>query len=279
MSNIKVTHSIKRQQGVTLVELMVSMLVGMILLSGVVAVYIGSKQTYGARGGLSILQENGRVAIKRLQRGILGAGYPKNSGIEPIISRANQVDATPDPELTVSADNANGVTERKDASGAKVDKSNGDTLTVSFMPFGTNTQDCLGQIGTVKGLIVNNYFVQNGQLMCRGSGNSVAQPIAEAVDNMQILYGIYDDTNPDPKKHTFQYLKASDMSGHWLKVVSIQVALLINSIDNVKDVAPGVGNEDQFNLLGQNYIARNERLALRVFTTTIPLRNRMPLLQ
>jgi type IV pilus assembly protein PilW len=273
----------KRQQGVTLVELMVSMLVGVVLLSGVVAVYLGSKQSYGARGGMSALQENGRIAIKRLQKGVLGAGYPKNSGIEPIISRAKQVQESSnqvqESEIEVSADvsanDKNKFTKRKDASGKKVYKPNGDILTVSFMPFGTNTQDCLGQIGTVKGLIVNNYFVQNGQLMCRGSGNSVAQPIAEAVDNMQVLYGIDTDTDGFPN----QYLKASDMSGNWLKVVSVQVALLINSIDNVKDVAPGVGNEDQFNLLGQNYVARNERLALRVFTTTIPLRNRMPLLQ
>jgi type IV pilus assembly protein PilW len=256
MRNSNITHFIKPQQGVTLVELMVSMLVGMILLSGVVAVYIGSKQTYGARGGLSILQENGRVALKRLQRGVLGAGYPKNNGVEPIISRADQVESAS--SITPSVDGANG-----------------DTLTVSFMPFGASyTQDCLGQSGTINGLIVNNYFVQNEQLMCRGSGNSVAQPIAEAVDNMQVLYGL--DTDSDG--FTDQYQKATDVSS-WLNVTSIQVALLINSIDNVKDVAPGAGNEDTFNLLGQNHTAPNDRLARRVFTTTIPLRNRMPLLQ
>jgi len=128
----------KSQQGVTLVELMVSMLVGVVLLSGVVAVYMGSKQSYGARGGMSALQENGRIAIKRLQRGVLGAGYPKNSGIEPIISDAGQVTAASN--LTVSADNANG-----------------DTLTVSFMPFGMAfNEDCLGQGGTVNGRIINN---------------------------------------------------------------------------------------------------------------------------
>jgi type IV pilus assembly protein PilW len=244
----------KRQQGVTLVELMVSMLVGVVLLSGVVAVYIGSKQSYGARGGMSILQENGRVAIKRLQRGVLGAGYPKNGGVEPIIREVSQV---PDnSNIAISGDNANG-----------------DILTVSFTPFGASfTQDCLGQAGT--GLIINSYFIQNGQLMCRGSGNVVAQPIAEAVDNMQVLYGI--DTDTDGFAN--QYQKATDVAT-WLDVVSIQVALLINSIDNVKDVAPGAGNEDQFNLLGQNHTAPNDRLARRVFTTTIPLRNRMPLLQ
>jgi type IV pilus assembly protein PilW len=248
----------KRQQGVTLVELMVSMLVGMILLSGVVAVYIGSKQTYGARGGLSILQENGRIAIKRLQRGVLSAGYPKNNGVEPIISRADQVDSKF--SITPSGDD-----------------SKGDILTVSFMPFGGSfTQDCLGQSGTTtKGLIVNNYFVQNKQLMCRGSGNTVAQPIAEAVDNMQVLYGI--DTDNDGFAN--QYLDSNGAKANPMDVVSIQVALLINSIDKVKDVAPGAGNEDQFNLLGQNYTAPNDRLARRVFTTTIPLRNRMPLLQ
>ena len=257
MNSTKSPPFMKRQQGVTLVELMVSMLVGMILLSGVVAVYVGSKQTYGARGGLSILQENGRVALKRLQRGVLSAGYPKNNGVESIISRADQVDSKF--SITPSGDD-----------------SKGDILTVSFMPFGGSfTQDCLGQSGTTtKGLIVNNYFVQNKQLMCRGSGNTVAQPIAEAVDNMQVLYGV--DTDGDG--FTDQYQKAADV-GSWLDVASIQVALLINSIDNVKDVAPGAGNTDQFNLLGQNHTAPNDRLARRVFTTTIPLRNRIPLLQ
>jgi len=245
----------KSQQGVTLVELMVSMLVGVVLLSGVVAVYTGSKQTYGARGGMSALQENGRIAIKRLQRGVLPAGYPKNSGREPIISEASQV--TNASGITFSSDNANG-----------------DRLTVSFTPFGgANTQDCLGQTGMVNGLIVNNYFVQNGRLVCRGSGNATPQPIAEAVDNMQVLYGV--DTDSDGFANQYQNASSAD----WNNVVSIQVALLINSIDNVKDVAPGAGKEDRFNLLGQNHTAPNDRLARRVFTTTIPLRNRMPLLQ
>jgi len=259
----KQTLSFKLQRGVTLVELMVSMLVGVVLLSGVVAVYLGSKQSYGARGGMSALQENGRVAIKRLQKGVLGAGYRKNDGIEPIISNAGQVTAASN--LTVSSDNANS-----------------DTLTVSFMPYGTVfTEDCLGQSGTINGRIINNYFVQNGQLMCRGSGNSIAQPIAEAVDNMQILYGI--DTDVPGDGFVDQYQDASQIntagSATWMKVVSVQVALLISSVDNVKDVPPGVGNEDQFNLLGQNHAAPNDRLARRTFTTTIPLRNRMPLLQ
>jgi type IV pilus assembly protein PilW len=273
----------KSQQGMTLVELMVSMLVGVVLLGGVVAVYVGSKQSYGARGGMSALQENGRVAIKRLQRGVLGAGYPMNSGIEPIISRADQVQG--DSKIEVSADvstvNENKFTKRKN-----INKPNGDILTVSFMPFGeTYEKDCLGQSNpdpsNTGAKIVNSYFVQKGQLMCRGSGNSRPQPIAEAVDNMQVLYGV--DTDDPSDGFVNQYLDADAInakgSSTWSKVVSIQVALLINSIDNVKDVAPGAGNEDQFNLLGQNYIARNERLALRVFTTTIPLRNRMPLLQ
>jgi len=263
--NIKTQlKSLELQRGVTLVELMVSMLVGLVLLGGVAAVYLGSKQTYGARGGMSSLQENGRIALMRLQTGVLGAGYPKNSGIEPIVSDASR-----------QVEGASGITPSSD-------NASGDTLTVSFQPFGKSyAQDCLGQDDTTntKGQIVNNYFVKkdaqgkNGQLMCRGSGNSVAQPIAEGVDNMQVLYGV--DTDSDGFAN--QYLNAS--SADWNNVVSIQVALLINSIDNVKDIAPGAGNEDTFNLLGQSHTAPNDRLTRRVFTTTIPLRNRMPLLQ
>ena len=261
MNSTKSPPFMKRQQGVTLVELMVSMLVGMILLSGVVAVYVGSKQTYGARGGLSILQENGRVALKRLQAGVLGAGYPRNYGVEPIVSVDDQ---------EILDRNIDTVT----------DNSSSDILTVRFRSLGAKTQDCLGQNGTMtKDQIINSYYVdvQKKQLMCRGSSSppNGPQPIAEAVDNMQVLYGI--DTDNDGFAN--QYLDSNGAKANPMDVVSIQVALLINSIDNVKDVAPGAGNEDQFNLLGQNYTAPNDRLSRRVFTTTIPLRNRMPLLQ
>lgn len=243
------------QRGVTLIEMMVAMLVGVILLGGVAAVYLGSKQTYGARGGLSILQENGRIALKRLQAGVLGAGYPLNAGIAPVVNDP--------PWITVD----------------RPGNIDGDILTVSLMSSGAiYEKDCLGQDSP--GRILNRYFVQrdaqgNPRLMCEGSGNpGQPQPIAEAVDNMQVLYGV--DTDTDGFAN--QYLNA-DAVANWLNVVSIQVALLINSIDNVKDVAPGAGNEDQFNLLGLNHVAPNDRLARRTFTTTIPLRNRTPLLQ
>lgn len=64
-----------RQQGLSLVEIMVAMVISVILLAGVVQIFVGSKTTYRVQEGLSRLQENGRFATDLLARDIRMAGY------------------------------------------------------------------------------------------------------------------------------------------------------------------------------------------------------------
>jgi len=63
------------QRGLTLVELMVSVTLSLILLSGVLLVFSANKTTYRMQTGLSTLQENGRYAIGRITEDIKLAGY------------------------------------------------------------------------------------------------------------------------------------------------------------------------------------------------------------
>ena len=53
----------QNQRGLTLVELMVAMLLGVFLIGGVMQIFISSKQTYRMQENLSRLQENGRFAL------------------------------------------------------------------------------------------------------------------------------------------------------------------------------------------------------------------------
>jgi type IV pilus assembly protein PilW len=61
--------------GLTLVELMVAMVIGLILILAVSAVYVGSRQTYRSGEGISRLQESARFAFTFLSRDIRQAGY------------------------------------------------------------------------------------------------------------------------------------------------------------------------------------------------------------
>jgi len=68
--NISVT-----QKGFSIVELMVALLLGLFLVSGVTAMYISSKQSYRVTDNLSRLQESMRFSLDFLSRDIRMAGY------------------------------------------------------------------------------------------------------------------------------------------------------------------------------------------------------------
>ncbi len=64
-----------RQRGLSLVELMVAMVIGLILMAGVTQVYLSNRQTSRIQEAASRLQENGRFSIQFLARDIREAGY------------------------------------------------------------------------------------------------------------------------------------------------------------------------------------------------------------
>lgn len=73
------THSIPptdrlRQSGLTLVELMVAMLLGLVVIGAVVSVLLTSRQSYTTTSGLSQLQDNARIAFELMARDIRQAG-------------------------------------------------------------------------------------------------------------------------------------------------------------------------------------------------------------
>lgn len=238
----------KRQQGLSVVELMTALLIGSFLLAGVASVYLSNKATYNARDAMAALQENGRTAIGQLHAGIAQAGFPGiDEGQLPLVLSG----------ATASADNA-------DAS------SGSDRVTVSFRASATtalagNLTDCLGN--NTSATVRNTFFVQNGQLVC--DANSAAgtnDVIAVGVDSMQILYGI--DTSNDGAANS--YVNAADLGGTSNRVTSVQIGLLLNSLQPVKETA----SAESFMVLDTQVNAPSDRLLRRVFTTTIPLRNR-----
>jgi type IV pilus assembly protein PilW len=65
----------KVQSGMTLIEIMIAMLIGLFLLAGVMQIFTSSHQSYRMQENLSRMQENGRFAMDFLTRDIRMAGY------------------------------------------------------------------------------------------------------------------------------------------------------------------------------------------------------------
>lgn len=55
------------QRGVTLVELMVALVVGLILLAGLIQLFISNKQAYRIQEGTAVVNENARYALSQMQ--------------------------------------------------------------------------------------------------------------------------------------------------------------------------------------------------------------------
>ncbi len=60
--------TLNKQTGVTLVELMIAITVGLILSAGLVQIFTSSKQAYKLQDSLGLLQENGRFALNTITR-------------------------------------------------------------------------------------------------------------------------------------------------------------------------------------------------------------------
>ncbi len=98
------TKANRRQRGVTLVELMVSLGVGALLMIGTVTVYMQSRTAFTVNESLSRLQENARYAFDVLEPEIRMAHYwGLTSRTNKILGRAGPADPTP-PGLAVIND-------------------------------------------------------------------------------------------------------------------------------------------------------------------------------
>ena len=63
------------QGGLTLIELMIAMVIGLVLIGTVISVFLGMRATYSYQEALSRVQENGRFATQFLARELRMAGY------------------------------------------------------------------------------------------------------------------------------------------------------------------------------------------------------------
>lgn len=75
--------SARRAKGFSLIEFMVSVVLGLVLISGLVAIYLGAKRSYTETEQVAQLSEHGRFAVQMLTEalrhvGFFGAAHPRD---------------------------------------------------------------------------------------------------------------------------------------------------------------------------------------------------------
>jgi len=272
------THSRRtKQNGLTLVELLIAMVLGLVVLLVVGQIYLSGRQSYRTQTGFGGMQENGRFALFFLQRDIRMAGFPRDQGPGGAFSGAetgfNTVRTTDggaggSDQIEVQYNSFGTVPVVLDSVPAGLQAQVTENST-----FANSARDCLGNAGGAT--VINRYWIANGSLMCLGNGDATAREIVSGVESMQILYGV--DTDGDLVPNV--YRRADQVAGGWPNVVAVRVGLLLNSQEPVYespdttwyavlDAAPLQAADITTTPLDERLFAR------RVFVTTIVIRNR-----
>lgn len=209
----------RRQQGLTLIELMIAVVIGLGVIGVILSLYVNVNESASYLNAASRVQENGRFATEHIVRTMRMAGYddPSTTGaVRPAIVLEGKTGG----QITIS-----GFTLR----------STSDAVRISYEGAAL-VRDCLGAQVAEDTWVTNIYAISSSdELVCNtvtsgiGVGTIVAgQVIAEGVEDMEILYGIDSDADGVANR----YYSAANVSD-WSVVVSAKIALLINSVEEV----------------------------------------------
>jgi type IV pilus assembly protein PilW len=282
-------HVQRRQSGLTLIELMIAITLGLLILLVATGLLLSVKAAYIAQDQIEQIQETGRYATQVLARAIRQAGYEYRDAEQNGFAVAAELSP-----YVVGLDamslKKNGAALSPATSGDVVNGS--DVLALRF--FGDGKEDDVeGTILNCAGLVVpaatehddpeqargwSIFFVAKDssgepELRCKyqtKSGGWNADAIVRGVESFQVLYGvdIQNDGAPD------QFMNADGVNGldaglalsgnntterlhdlnrktYWKKVRAIRLALLVRGSDAARDDTAA----DQYDLFDATYSA------------------------
>ncbi|WP_010181743.1 PilW family protein [Glaciecola sp. HTCC2999] len=268
-----------KQAGFSLVEVMLSLALGAILSVTVIQVMVSQTVTNKRNRALASVQENGRFAIIKLQQDILQTG--RYDQLSPSLQRAKDT-AEEAIFLQHSAVVLPATFSRREALGSMqgVNGAN-DTLVISKVA----QTDCrgyhLGYSHDQEFPVVNEYFIQDHKLKCRGfdlrvlrgqqlatgHNNHNAFTILDNVEAFHVVYGVANHTAGSTQTTSIQYVTADNLTEPH-KVVAIRIGLLIRSDNPIN-----VDNAQGFAVLNEALVLPSSSHLYRQFETTIMLRN------
>lgn len=287
-------QDLARQAGLTLVELLVAMVIGLTVISAGLSLYVSSGQASRASHALAQMSEDASLALSLLRTQVAMAGYSQATGIHSngLLSKAYTGLAVFG--CTGGATAATASQNGLDQVVCQDSTSTPDFLVVRYEADARNTvatsagipTDCLGN-GTPQPdgsyhLADNRYFVKDHTLSCLGNGHTTAQPLVDNIVDMAITYGVAGTTTQGSQTVSsgaaVTYLTAQEISGTatpdahsptWNQVTSVRICLLIRSEQEVLDEA--LSYDD---CSGTATPAKDKRL-YRAFVTTVTLQNRI----
>ena len=237
----------KAQSGLTLVELMISIFLGLLVLGGVISVVLANSQAFRTNQALSEMQETARTAIELMARDIRESGHPVCTNPLSLVGIQGYGDNIAATEPLASFGTGTG------------QRVNG-TQAINVCTFidGVNpnpTHGNLGNLGRVTWFIGNNGRPDDGGLsLFRVRPNAAGTPTLE-----EVVSGVTDMTLQFREGSADDLVSPTTVS-NWGNVIAVEVTMTIRSTSQNVSTNPSV----------------NQGRLERSYTTIIGLRNRLP---
>lgn len=266
--------------GLSLIELMVAITLGLMITASLGYLMVGSRSTYRTQDASARVQDTGRFAMEFIGRNLLAAGRTDitplftdsrvglPSNVVPITGTngANTVNTGGTP-ATRDVDNLTVVYQLSTLNGKTIQDCNGADVGKTLNGGDIKKADgtIVGVYGSVRSAI--RMDVANFELECLGNGSNNAQPFAEGVEDLQLVYGV--DSNGDDAVDSW----STAVPGTVSQIVAVQVCIMVRSLGNGVVGAPQTLRDCS----GTSFTPNDTRLR-RTFTSVFTLRNRVNLL-
>jgi hypothetical protein len=242
-------------RGMSLVEILIGLALGLVLVAGVGGLVAGSRQTSRAERNLLEMQATGRIATEVLAREIRKAGYRNNRELKlPVIFPVAAA-----PFVTAGAVVA-GIAAGSEVSVRFQGSDNGATGLV----------DCLGNSIAQDETLWQTLSLVRGELRCRTRNLTTPSDqtlaLVSQIEDLSITFG--EDTDGDGYADAY---RATAAVTDWSRVASVNVQLRVVSSED------GVADSPQAYLdFSGAAVTPNDRRLRRSYGTVVALRNLLP---
>lgn len=280
------------QRGVTLVELMVSLVLASLITLAAISLYTVGLSSYRTVDAAQELQDNGRFALEVIGQAVRQAGfqnypegyglrwtetYVSNSALFPTIRGYNNAKVTS--ITTVDNDGAND----------NIGVNGSDTLALRFHGASKTSDrtkadgsmiDCQGveqtapfQANDLSDIALSLFWVNtvNNEptLQCISRGSPKApnfvrnsQPLIKGVETFQVMYGIDSDTTANSVPNKWVSANALNATTDWVKVTAIRVGFVIRGAPGSSQSTKGTTDENKLYPLGKDFTGNSTEAGL-----------------
>jgi type IV pilus assembly protein PilW len=262
-----------RQRGMSLIELLVAMTLGMIILGAVGYLFIGSNRTSATQGDLIRMQESARNTMDMTGRALRQAGYKLDmtkkritalGGVDgglvtdmpplsdTLIVRHDpkwMADPTPAPNPNPNMNYG----EESDCAGVLVKANNAVDLVTGVAPANDK-------------LVAYRFFIKDNKLYCSNKPddvNDAGEVVANNIENLQVTYGLRGEDGEKIKEYVTQ-----PVGDQFMEASAVRISVLVRG--TTPNLVPDRKQTLKFE--GES-VTFTDGFLRQVYTSTFTIRN------